>query len=335
MDVDEIGPEVSIALAAWGMAAPNRVTRVAGGTLNSNFRVESVDGTYFLRCYRANLETERIAGEHDLLRLVADLNIPAPVPIPTVAGETIVLVGEGRWTLAPWMAGEPVERRPSAEGLSAAQARSLGAAQGRIQDVLATHPDSDGARMLMRWDKEQSLGLLERLIAKARERREPDWLVEGLEAQRRMLETWDVLPPEAYASLPCQMLHGDFHDQQALFVGDDVSAIVDWEIWHTDPRAWDLVRSLAFSKVLASPRLEDYLAGYREHMRLSGSEVDLAMRLWFQSRVVGLWAWWAYLIEGNDRVAGFFPEMIAELERLREPAWQEGVAARVVRAAVG
>lgn len=213
-----------------------------GGTLNWNFRVETGEALWFLRCYRSNLETERIAGEHELVAWAAERGVPAPVPIASAGGETIVAVGDRRWAFLPWMPGAPVQRGT----LSAAQARSLGEMHGRVQAVLAGHPESAGARMMMRWDKEQSLGLLERLVAKARERDEPALVVEGIEQQRRMLEEWEVLPPEAFAALPCQVLHGDFHDQQALFIGDEVTAIVDWEIWHTDPRAWELVRSLAF-----------------------------------------------------------------------------------------
>jgi Ser/Thr protein kinase RdoA (MazF antagonist) len=335
MNPTDLAAEVPMALRAWGILGPDSVAPVPGGTLNWNFRVETGEGVYFLRCVRANLETERIVGEHELVAWVAGRGVPAPVPIPTAAGETIALVGasgeERRWVLSPWMPGAPVERGT----LSAAQAHSLGAMHGRIQAVLADHPASEGARMLGRWDKRQSLDLLDRCIATAKERREAEWIVEGIETQRRMLDALDVLPPEAFASLPCQVLHGDFHDQQALFVGDEVSAIVDWEIWHTDPRAWELARSLAFSTLFASPRLDDYLSGYREHVRLGEDEVRLAMRNWFQSRVVGLWAWWAYLMGGNDRVADFFPEMIAELDRIATPGWTEGITERVVRAAAG
>jgi homoserine kinase type II len=331
MDHDGIAAEIPAVLQAWGLAAPASVTPVAGGTLNFNFRVEIGESVYFLRCHRANLETERIEGEHALVAWVAERGIPVPVPVHTSAGETLAVVGDRRWAVYPWMRGAPVERGT----LSAAQARSLGSMHGRIQALLATHPDSAGATFNLRWDQAQSLGLLDRLVAKARERREPDWIVDGIDHQRRMLDAWDVLPPEGYDSLPCQLLHGDFHDQQALFAGDDVSAIVDWEIWRTDPRAWELVRSLAFSTLLGSPRLDDYLAGYREHVRLARDEPRLAMRLWFQSRVVGLWAWWAYLMDGNDRVAAFFPEMIAELDRIATPGWTDSVTERVVRAAAG
>src|SRR5688572_17640015 len=168
MDVDSLLTEAPRALEAWGISGAT-IAPVPGGTLNWNFRVDSGEGAYFLRCVRANLETERIVGEHALVQWVADRGIPAPVAIPTRDGATIALVGEPgeerRWALLPWMPGDPVERGT----LNRAQARSVGAIHGRIQGVLADHPDSKDARMLMRWDKAQSLGLLDRLVEAARE----------------------------------------------------------------------------------------------------------------------------------------------------------------------
>ena len=326
--------EIPGVLRAWRAPAPASVARVPGGTLNWNFELRFEDGQRrFLRCYRSNLETERIRGEHTLVRWVADADarLPVPVPIVTAQGDTLELIGERRWALFPWMPGAPVQRGT----LSSAQAHSLGDAHGRIQAILATHPESAAARLSMRWGKTESLDLLDRLVATAEKKRVPDWIRDGMVHQRHLLEATDVWPPERFASLPCQLLHGDFHDQQVLFLGDVVSAIVDWEIWHTDPRAWELVRSLAFSTLLGSPMLEDYLAGYREHIRLSEDEVALALRLWFQSRLVGVWAWWAYLMEGNERVEAFFPEMITELDRVTDRSWTEPLAVRFVRAACG
>ncbi|HEX6031376.1 MAG TPA: phosphotransferase [Tepidiformaceae bacterium] len=330
MDHAELQAEIPVVLGAWGIGANSSVSAVPGGTLNFNFDVRADGGRYFLRCYRSNLETERIAGEHALVEWVAERDVPAATAIRTADGGTVVEVEGRRWALFPWMPGRPIPRGE----LPPAAARSLGEVHGRIQAVLAEHPESRAARMAMRWDRAQSLVALEHVISIAEQGREPDWLLGGLKRQRHMLEEMDVWTPDRFASLPCQLLHGDFHDQQALFVDDEVSAIVDWEIWHMDPRAWELVRSLSFSTLLASPRLEDYLAGYREHVRLTEDEVVLALRLWFQSRVVGLWAWWAYFVEGNERVKDFFPAMIAELDRVADEGWRETLTARVIHAAV-
>ncbi len=316
-------------LRAWGLQPPTHVAAVLGGTLNWNFDVQTGGGRFFLRCYRSNLEIERIEGEHRLIEWAASQGIPVPVPLETVEGNSLMLFGNDRWAFFPWIEAAPVERGK----LSSAQARALGEMHGRVQLVLASHPDSIIASLNMRWDKQQSLNALQHLVTLGKERQIEPWIADGIERQRRLLEATDVHPPEYFASLPCQLLHGDFHDQQALFEGDEVRSIVDWEIWHTDPRAWELVRSLAFSQLLDSPCLADYLAGYRQHIQTSEDEMQLALTLWFQSRVVGLWAWWAYLKDGNERVKEFFPAMLAELDQVTDERWTASIRERVVQAA--
>ena len=317
-------------LGAWGLRAD--AVRVApGGTLNHNFDVTAGERRFFLRCYRANLETERIFGEHALVRWVAARGVPTPLPVEAKDGSSVVVDGEGRWALFPWVDAEAGERG----ALSPARVASLGDAHGRLHSTLASHPASAGARMRQQWDKAESLRLLDHLLRICDDRPDEADVRATIVRQRELLEGWDVRPPEDFAALPCQILHGDFHDQQVLFRGDAVAAIVDWEIWHEDPRAWELVRSLSFSRLLDSPLLEVYLAAYRRHVRLSEDEVQLALTLWFQSRVVGLWVWWAYLVEGNERLRPFFAETRAELERVSDARWTSDVRARFVRAACG
>ncbi|MEO6043193.1 MAG: phosphotransferase [Tepidiformaceae bacterium] len=325
---ESLEPTIPVVLGRWGITAPERVSPVPGGTLNWNFDVRTANSRFFLRCYRANLASERIDGEHRLVEWVGERGIPVAVPIAALDGERLLSVGEDRWSLFPWIDGVSIGRG----ALSRRQARALGAMHGRVQAVLATHPDSETAQFSMRWDKRQSLNALKRLVSVGKQRGVEVWIIEGMERQRRLLESTDVEPPEHFASLPCQLLHGDFHDQQVLFAGDGIRAVVDWEIWHSDPRAWELIRSLAFSQLLDSPLLEDYLAGYREHVQLSEGELQLALTLWFQSRLVGLWAWWAYLMEGNERVEEFFPSMLAELDLVTGERWTASIRSRVVKA---
>jgi hypothetical protein len=94
-----------------------------------------------------------------------------------------------------------------------------------------------------------------------------------------------------------------------------------------------VVRSLAFSKLLDSPLLDDYMAGYREHIQLTEDEVQLALTLWFQGRLVGLWVWWAYVMEGNERVKDFFPATIEEIDRVTDERWKASIRSRFIRAA--
>lgn len=327
-DFAAIVPDVLGMYGLWPYGEPEPVP---GGTLNWNFHVRTDGGEYFLRRCRDDLETPRIRGEHALVKWVAERGVPAPVPETAPERGTIAEIAGGRWALYPWVDGE-VRPRGS---LTSAQARTLGLAHGAIQAVLALHPDSRGASMTQRWDAAQSRVLLVRILDMARSQAEESWLVEGIETQLRLLDGWDVLPPEAFASLPAQVLHGDFHDQQVLWDGDDIAAVVDWEIWHTGARVWELVRSLSFSLLLDSPLLEDYLDGYRRFVTLSEAECRLGLQLWWQSRVVGCWAWQACFLEGNQRVRDFFPEMVRGLERVADPARRSAIEERFVRAACG
>jgi Ser/Thr protein kinase RdoA (MazF antagonist) len=321
-------PDVIGRFGLWPQSEP---VAVPGGTLNWNFRIETDGGSYFVRRYRDNLETERIKGEHELLRWAEERGVPVALPEETPDDLSLVQIAGGRWAIFPWIDGG-VRPRGS---LSSGEAQTLGALHGYVQSVLAQHPTSDGARMKMTWDKAQSIELLGVVAAAAERSGAEGWIRDGIAKQHRMLDGLEVLTPEAFASLPVQLLHGDFHDQQVIWQGDAIAALVDWEIWHCDPRAWELVRSLAFSLLLDSPLLEDYLRGYRHFVQLSEDECRLGLRLWWQSRVVGLWAWRAHFLEGNERVKDFFPAMISELDNVADEQWKSSIEERFVRAARG
>ena len=303
---------------------------VAGGTLNWNFSVHTDSGRKFVRRYRDDIATDRIRGEHDLLSWLAERGVPVAVPNETPGGATIVDVGTGQWAVFDWVEDEV----PSRGSLTRARARMLGRAHGRIQELLAGHPLSSAAVPSMRWDKGDSLALLDR-VRDAAAQGADSHVQAVIAAQTKALQSLDVLPPEAFASLPAQLLHGDFHDQQVIWQGDSIAAVVDWEMWKADLRVWELARSLAFSNLFDSPLMEEYIAGYREHIRLSEEECRLGLRLWWQSRLVGLWVWAAHFLQGNERVRSLFPAAIEDVSRATDEPWKAALEDRFVRAALG
>ena len=329
-DQESFRIEIPGVLSRFGLGPATSVAPVAGGSLNWNYRVTTPEGAWFLRRYRDNLPTARIAGEHELIAWAAARGVPAPVPVPSLEHDTIDEQGEARWAVFPWVSGA-VQARGT---LTAPHARALGEAHGRLQAVLAMHPPSRDAQPETRWDRERSRAHMRVLIEAAARRGEEAWVLDGLALQAGLLDEWQVMPAASFDDLPCQLLHGDFHDQQVLWDGECVAAVVDWEIWHMDPRAWELIRALAYSRVLDSPLLADYLAGYREHVRLTERECRLGLRLWWQLRVLGLWAWSAYLLEGNDRVKAFLPSTVADLERAASKVRRETLEERFVAAAL-
>ncbi len=320
---------IPVVLGLYGLSRFEIGEPVVGGTLNWNFSVHTDSGRKFVRRYREDIATDRIRGEHALLSWLSERGAPVAVANETPGGATIVDVGDGRWAVFDWIEGEA---RPRGT-LTRAQARMLGAAHGRIQELLADHPLSAAATMSMRWDKGESLALLERVRDAAAQDADPR-VRAVIAKQMEALQSLDVLPPEEFAALPAQLLHGDFHDEQIIWRGEAIWAVVDWEMWKTDLRVWELVRSLTFSKLLESPLMEEYLAGYREHIRLSEEECRLGLRLWWQSRLVGLWVWAAYFLHGNQRVRSLFPAAIEDVNRATDEPWKAALEDRFVRAAL-
>jgi len=120
-----------------------------------------------------------------------------------------------------------------------------------------------------------------------------------------------------------------------IWSGEDVVAIVDWELFGPNPRIWELIRSLAFSKLLGTAGMAPYITGYRRFVQLDEDECRLGLQLWWQSRVVGVWAWAAHFLQGNERVRSFLPEVAAELARVADAAWKLKVEAQLIEAACG
>lgn len=319
---------IPVVLGLYGLWPVDSPEPVDGGTLNWNFRVQTGSGRKFVRRYRDDVDTDRIEGEHDLLMWLLERGGPIAAPNRTAGGATIVEFGGAQWTVHNWVDGD----RPPRGSLTRARARTLGRAHGRIHELLAAHPLSSAAVPSMRWDKNDSRALLERVGAAAARAADPE-VQAAIAAQTTALRSLDVLPPEAFAALPAQLLHGDFHDEQVIWQGESVAAVVDWEMWRADWRVWELTRSLAFSKLFDSPLMDEYLAGYREHVRLSEEECRLGLRLWWQTRLVGLWVWAAYFVNGNARVKRLFPAAIEDLRRATDEPWKAELEDRFVRAA--
>ena len=317
-------------LAAYALERRGLPERVAGGTLNYNYRVETNGGTVFVRRHRREPDVARVSGEHAVIEFAATHGIPVARPLMTSSGVTWFATPEGVWSVFPWIEGRTASRGQ----ITAAEASVLGEMHGRIHAAFALHPGSADARFSMQWDKDRSLEVLARVAGLAAERQMEPVVQAAIAFQRELLGATHLESPAYFAGLPCQLTHGDYHDQQVLLARDGAAnAVVDWELCQVTARVWEVVRALSFSGLLHTPQLGDYLRGYGRHVRLTAEECRLGVELWWQSRVNGVWVWSAYFLEGNERVAGFFPAIVPELERLADPVGRAALATRLMHAA--
>lgn len=342
-------------LPHYGLRRSGAPQHIAAGTLNRNYRVPLavVDGiernlpsdnpdatTVFARRYRPDLAADEIQREHAITGWVADRGIPTVAPLTTAEGDTVVEIDGVRWSIFPWVTG----RTPSRGAITASEAESIGDAHGRVQQALAAHPESAGATMTshparLAWDTATALEILARIETAAEAASAPRDLLEALAFRRRLLEGDQPRPFADFAELPCQLLHGDFHDDQVLLAPSDtddtVVGIVDWELTRVAARIWELVRALSYSQLLETDGLEAYLRGYRRHVTLSEQECRAGIDLWWQTRLHSAWVYEAYVLQGNDRVAPLLLETDAHLRRFADERWRTAIADRLVAAATG
>ncbi len=317
-------------LEHYGLAPTAPAQPVGVGTLNWNYRIETDQGPRFVRKHRVDLPRERIEQEHELVRWAVERGIPAPLAQQALDGNTVLEHEGALWAVFPWVEGVP----PVRGQMDPHQAFEAGAMHGRIHRVLIDYPQSVEVTPPPAFDVARSSAHLARILSAAQEQRAEDWIIEGLTFQLALLREHGTNASEA--GLARSPSHGDYHDQQLLFgPNGNVAAVTDWELFGMRPRAWELVRSAAFSQILETPLLEDYVSGYCEHMALPADECRLAIELWWQGRIHSAWVFQAHFLEGNKRVAEFFPESLRALHALADADARRELTERFLRAATG
>jgi Ser/Thr protein kinase RdoA (MazF antagonist) len=340
--------QVAEALAAWGIT-PSAVRPLPGGAVNEHWRVESADGqVYVLRRYHPRHAPEGTAYEHDVLAFLAGRNWPVAAPIPAsdagipgtasdaampgrAEGPTVVERAAGRWSLFPFLPGEPppdslrsLQRKGALLALLHADLREWDSpgqrpAFSRVTD-LDTYVRPDGFpsfEALTEWFEEVD-PLRAQTLARIRSRN----LI--------VLEEW------GYGDQPDVVIYNECFADNVLFEGDWVTGILDFDLTHEDARVADIARSLTVDCGTDGWRVHSWVTGYAAHAepRLSRSEADLlpplmvanevwnaALPLAIASRTESSW-----MIESARRSID---------ERLPQIEGQEQELRRVVRVAAG
>ena len=311
----------------FGFEPPGASTFVGTGTLNWNYRVETSGGPLFVRKHRPERTSQQIASEHACLHRVVDRGVPAPLPHAAPGGATVLEHAGSLWSVFPWCDAAPPMRGEMTER----QTWAAGEMHGRIHAILADDPPSGTPDPRLEYDTAGAFAELETLLGLARECKH-SLLIETLELQYALLREHGPAA-RSYASLRLGMAPGDYHVQQLLFRGDRLVAVTDWELFGMWALVSELIRSLYFSRVLESAQMPAYLDGYRTHVQPSESDCRLGMARWWQGRLHTAWVFRAYLIEGNERVAEFFPETLRALRALADEESRNEITERFVRAA--
>ena len=318
---------VDVDVRAWPIS-PIRMERAALGNNNDSYFVTAREGEFVLRVYRNTAEPKRVHEEHELLgRLLAqELPFETPAPVKTRDGDTMAVIespeGPRLGTLFFRIPGEPAT-------LSVANAFIGGRALAQLDAALA--------RVDLPLRLPATLRDVHELVPDPIAALEDLELGDDLAATRanleRALDAHDALA----ASLPTQIVHGDYAFANLLVKEKQVTGMVDFEFAGADFRAADLACALYLITVRAEeaarwPALEAFVRGYGTVLPLDPLEVAALPDLMLRRSAIGLVHWigrWRQGIAPRDE----------PLARVRRGAlfarWLERNDARVVTVAAG
>ena len=276
-------------LDQWELPRPRELVRTAFGMSNESYLVDSAAGAHVLRVY-AGKPLQGIRFEHELLRRLIEAELPfrVPQPLPTKRGDTIALdVDTARHcALFPRIPGETLDDGDTVAVARAGEAFArLDLALGDIERTDLPAPVFTGDLRAMH-PAVTDLAELDEVVGRP-----------GREMGERAAESAGPL----YASLPTQLIHGDFSFGNVLARSGRVRGIVDFEHAGRDVRAMELASGLSSvilrtpGEVLWRPVLRGYLGTQRLDLTELAALPALAMLHW---AVIVVW-WAGRSLEGR------------------------------------
>jgi len=323
--------DISAVLRSFPLPPPERVEplRSAGGFSGASlWRVTVGPAQFCLKKWPENTNPPRLAAIHRVLRHVTDHGLSfVPAPLATTEGTTIVSHAQALWELAPWMSGE-ADLRPAVPSNRVSNAlRAL----AQFHQAVSTYPGDDEFPAA-------SIGLPPGLVSR----------VEAIERQLkgglRALQTaeipprWHMLQPRrdrvvqlfmdaapgtlpnlrgSIMPVPLQICLRDIWSAHVLFVGDEVTAFVDFDAMRVDNVAVDLARLLASY----TSDIDRWDHGYHAYLQVQPStRVELRLIIAYEHAAALLtgiqWLEWI-LLEGKDfDPLRIIPRLDASIQRL-------------------
>ncbi len=222
-DVNEI-------LHGFGLPPATAHAPIPVGTINTNLRVDTDGGPFFLRVNEGKSQDD-VEREASIVFHLAGRGVPTPAPLRAKDGTPYVLWQGQFVSLFPWLAGRTLRRAD----LLPDQARAVGGALASMHQAATDFPDRRGGR----YEGHE----IDRRLQVVAELQRPD-----------LADAVAVLSPELALlrfqrrpNLPEGLIHGDLFPDNVMFEGRALRALIDFEQAAWGRLCYDLaVTTLAF-----------------------------------------------------------------------------------------
>ncbi|MBI1188499.1 MAG: homoserine kinase [Alphaproteobacteria bacterium] len=246
-------------LAAYDLGEATALKGIAEGVENSNFLLETERGRFILTIYEKRVAPADLPFFMAVTEALADRGFPAPRPMRRRDGATLSTVCGKSAAIIAFLRGVS-PRRPSA-----AQCRAVGETLAHMHAALA---DFSAGRA-----NALSLTAWARLVSPRLD--DAEAMRPGLRAA--VSADLDALQQAWPETLPRGVIHADLFPDNALFLGDALSGVIDFYFACTDAFAYDLAVCLNAwcfdGRDYNITRGAHLIAGYQSVRPLSPDEV--------------------------------------------------------------
>jgi homoserine kinase type II len=233
---------------------------IAEGVENSNFLVDTDRARFILTIYERRVAAADLPYFLELMRHLAAKGFPSPLPQTDRAGNMLKTLQEKPAAMVSFLPGVSVSEP------TVTHCREMGAGLARMHEASR---DFAGTRA-------NSLGQSSWAGLYAPHAAEADALQPGLAALifADLAALQDLWPK----GLPTGVIHGDLFPDNAFFIEDAFSAVIDFYFACNDIIAYDLAVCLNSwchdaDGSLSLPHARAMIAGYETHRRLSDAEI--------------------------------------------------------------
>jgi homoserine kinase type II len=195
---------------------------IAEGVENSNFLMDSQKGRFFLTLFEKRVKEQDLPFFIGLMEHLAKRGVNCPQPVRARAGDALGRLAGRPAVIVTFLDGLSI-RRPTARHCA-----SVGEALGRIHKA--------GGDFQLRRSNALSIEGWPPLFEAARAR--ADEVTPGLAAETESeLEALQKMWPNG---LPAGVIHADLFPDNVLFLGDELSGLIDFYFACNDAFAYDL-----------------------------------------------------------------------------------------------
>lgn len=246
----------------FALGSAQAVRAIAAGTINSNYRVDTSRGRYFLRVNEGKAEHE-VQFEVAVLTHLVAAGVPTLLPLQAISGERYATFKGKYVSVFPWAEGA----HSDSKSISYDECAAVGAALAHLHLAGQDMPCSPLGRYTLEAMRQEFDAFSQR----------PDPQLADALAALYTEFAWLDEQRETRQSQPRGLIHADLFPDNVLLEEGRVVALLDFEQACAGTYAYDLAVCLnawCFADELVLGRLQALLGGYQHVRPLSARETQ-------------------------------------------------------------